>query len=518
MSFFFTCGCAFSHAGLSSWTAPFPLPSLAPQTRLCHATTCLWHAGRGLVRPPYTGVAGGPHITSSGPPGDAGPPVQGVAGESGSKGPLRPSGSTQPGLVFSIIKPVARYGRRAHLWRSSLGRRRRPRRSDAASVFDEDGVVEPLAASSASVEIPDDAVVAKWTSLAPLAAPSSSAWWSPLQPPLSPLLVGWKVVERLDFRLFFVGISAASRFSKLFLSSEASSDSSPSLPHLERLSILAVLAAVSSSSAWDSAWCLSLSCIMVDDSEALRKPFRDGLSSHAAPLVDAASILASSFSRGVSALCRGVVAVSPASVRPLLESLPLTDGFFFSYPRQDLSSAMLLQMSARLALASAASRRLPPAFLRRVSARAAAPSRPCLLLPPSVPPSPARADRLKAVYRFRNRLFIDCLCFRLDSVKASLFFCVPGIERRPSASWSPFSPPSPHRFAASFVSLVASSPGVWRRFSPPPPHRRFLAASSLSRHCLRRLSGASVGLFVAHSLPTLSVVSAWRPLVFASPS
>ena len=88
-----------------------------PATHLSHhgpASAMQPHASGMLVgawsAPPSAGVAGGPHITSSGPPGDAGPPVQGVAGESGSKGPLRPSGSTQPGPAFSIIEPVARLG------------------------------------------------------------------------------------------------------------------------------------------------------------------------------------------------------------------------------------------------------------------------------------------------------------------------------------------------------------------------------------------------------------------------
>ena len=72
-------------------------PSLAPQTRPCHATNCLWPPVGAWSAPPSAGVAGGPHITSSGPPGDAGPPVQGVAGKSGNQGTVLPSGRSSLG-------------------------------------------------------------------------------------------------------------------------------------------------------------------------------------------------------------------------------------------------------------------------------------------------------------------------------------------------------------------------------------------------------------------------------------
>ena len=319
--------------------------------------------------PPSAGVAG-VQPASGGPPGDAGPSFQRVAGESGIQGPFRPSGSTQPGPAISIFEPVARMGAgptAGVLPSVDAGGAEDP---DAECVFDEDGEDEPSAASS-SAEIPDDAVVAKWTSFAPLAAPPSAN----ARDAARRRIKKWSGGEDSAFALPRPDLCLFEPFEAFRKSSRASWESASVLASSSGAAGHAVLAAASGVEFMKS----SVDSLITDaDSEAYWRPFSDGLSKCLAPLNDAASILASSFNRGITAVRKGVVAASPASIRPLLESQPPRNGYFFGDPQQALTSAVHLQqmMSAQLAQASAAPRRLPPAFPRRGSARAAAPSRP----------------------------------------------------------------------------------------------------------------------------------------------
>ena len=367
--FLFSCGFDF-RAGLSSWT--FTVPA----THLSHhgpASAMQPHASGMLVgawsAPPSAGVAGGPHITSSGPPGDAGPPVQGVAGKSGNQGTVLPSGRSSLGWHSSSQWRDMGAGPSAGLFPSDVAGSAEDH--DESSVFDEDGVGEPLAASSASVEIPDDAVVAKWSTFAPLAAPPSTNAHAAARRRIKK----WSGGESSPFSLPRPDLCLFDSFDAYRKSSKASWDSASAIASASGAAGHAVLTAASGLA---SIRAFLESHITDADSEAYWRPLIDGLSHCAAPLDDAASILASSFNRGITAVRKGVVAASPASIRPLLESLPPKDDYFFGNPQQALTSAVHLQsLSAQLAQATAAaSRRLPPAYPRRGSARPAALPRP----------------------------------------------------------------------------------------------------------------------------------------------
>ena len=325
--------------------------------------------------PPSAGVAGGP-TDSGGPSGDAGPPaLGGAAGESGSQGPIRPSGSTQPGRPSSGLTRESGAGPDAGALPSvDAGGAEDP---DDPSLFDEDEEDEPSATSFASAEIPDDAVIAKWNSFGPLATPPSSSSRDNARRRVKK----WSGGELSPFALPRPDLCLFESFEAFRKSSKASWESASVLASSSGAAGHAVLAAAHGIDFLRT----SVDSLISDaDSEAYWRPFSDGLSKCLAPLNDAASILASSFNRGITAVRKGVVAASPAPIRPLLESQSPKDGYFFGDPEKALTSALHLQsLSAQLAQASAASRRLPPAFPRRGSARAAAPSRPAAPAPPS---------------------------------------------------------------------------------------------------------------------------------------
>ena len=250
--------------------------------------------------------------------------------------------------------------------------------------FDEDTEDDAASASASSAQVPDDAVIAKWTSLPPL-APSASG---PVKAAAKRRVQKWSGGPDSPFSLprpdpcLFGSFEAFRKSSKAsWDSASALSSTSGSIGH----AVLNATAGIERMKAYMS------SQIKDEASEDFWEPFITGLSQILAPLEDAAYMAANAYASGVATIRKGVVAANAPPVRSLLESYPPKKGYFFGDPAKAMSSAVHLQwMTAQLNQASAGPRRLPFAPARRGSSRSTA--RPAAQPRPAAPSSAASSS------------------------------------------------------------------------------------------------------------------------------
>ena len=327
---------------------PFPLPF--SHCRPAQSSVGAWSA------PPQQGAVGVPPAPgSSGPSGIAGANATRVGGRgvTGSQGPASYCPPEPHGLAgpSSGLPRDSGAGPGIGAFQVPAFGADDPEDAEAESVFDEDGLGEPAAAHPVSDVVPDADVAARWMALGPLStAPFSSS------------------ASRRRLRKWAGGEASAFSFPRqdhcLFAAFESFKQSSKTSWELTSAmtsaSGAAAHAVVSASAKVEALKAWLESSIPADQREYWR-PFVDTLSEDVlSPLGDAASILASSFARGVSSVRKGVVAAAPPPVRPLLLAQPSSGGFFFGNPTQEISAAMNFSLMAAQLSRPTSPRRFAP--------------------------------------------------------------------------------------------------------------------------------------------------------------
>ena len=316
-------------------------------------------------------VGGAPGVAERAPPGEAGPSgfQDGGHGSSGTIGDRVSPPSVRPGLTGP--PPIS--GPQRDTAVDPIVAADPPDVGSDGEVFDTEESMPDGEASdelpsfpSASVMLPEPEMVARWESFQPFSATTSST--SAARRRMKKWMGGESSVfspPRQEPFLF----SLYNSFKK---SSKSSWDAAASLMSSSGAAGHAIVHAASKLDAWKSYLEKSAKSQEEKDADA---PWIKGFEELMGILDDAASILASSFSRGVAEVRKGVLSAAQPELKPILSAQPPADGFFFGNPQQQIQGAAQFHiMSAQLAQATRAAASRP--FPRRppLPPRSAAPS------------------------------------------------------------------------------------------------------------------------------------------------